>query len=315
MKKTRQFYTALFSLTFALSAQANEKLTMLIDWFVNPVHADIVIAKQKGFFEQQGLDVEIIEPTDPSMPPKLVAAGQADISMDFQPQLIMHVDQGLPLMRIGTMVATPFTSLVVLKDSGINSLADLKGKKIGYSVSGFEDTILSSMLESAGLSLKDVQLINVNFALSQSLLSKQVDAVIGAYRNFELHELALEGHPAQAFFPEQNGVPSFEELTLVVKKGRETDPKIAKFLTALEQATVYMKQNPEQAWQDFVSFKPKELDNELNRLAWNDTYPAFADNPRELNKDRYNKVAEFMLQKGLIKTLPALESYTTEVPR
>lgn len=316
MIKTLKKLTALSAMIgLSFSAQAAEKFTVLIDWFVNPVHANIVLAKQKGFFQQNGLDVEIVEPTDPSMPPKLVAAGQADISMDYQPHLYMQVEQGLPLVRVGTLVPTPFNSLVVLKNSNIKNLADLKGKKIGFSVSGFEDSLLSTMLATANLSLKDVELVNINWALSQSLLTRKVDAVIGAYRNFELHELRLEGNEGKAFFPEEHGVPVFEELILVAHKDRVNDPKISAFLTALEQATAYMKQNPEQAWQDFVSYKPKELNNELNRLAWNDTYPKFVDNPRYLDKQRYHQMAEFMLQKGLVKSLPSLEKYAIEVTK
>lgn len=315
MKKILLKVTALYALSLSVigSAQAAEKLTVLIDWFTNPVHGNMVVAKQKGYFAEQGLDVELIEPTDPSMPPKLIAAGQGDIAMNYQPNLVMQVEQGLPLVRIGTLVDTPFNSLAVLKDSGIKTIADLKGKKIGYSVSGFEDALLSTMLQSAGLSLKDVELVNINWALSASLMSKKVDAVIGAYRNFELHELRLHQHDGVAFFPEEYGVPNFEELTLVVHKDRVNDPKIAKFLTAIDKATAYIKSNPEQAWQDFISYKPKELDNELNHLAWNDTYPKFTDNTRKLNQATYQNVANFLLEKGLIKTLPKLESYTFEV--
>ncbi|MGQ0286898.1 ABC transporter substrate-binding protein [Pasteurellaceae bacterium 22721_9_1] len=314
MQKILSFFTALLaSLLLILPAQAAEKFTVLIDWFTNPVHASMVIAKQQGFFEQQGLDVELVEPTDPSMPPKLVAAGQADLAMDYQPQLYMQVEQGLPLVRVGTLVSTPFNSLALLKESGIKSLADLKGKKIGFSVGGFEDSLLKAMLTSAGLTLKDVELVNINWALSQSLLTKRVDAVIGAYRNFELHELRLEGKEGVTYFPENYGVPSYEELILVAHKDRVNDPKISAFLTAVEQATTYIKQNPEKAWQEFKAYKPKELDNELNRLAWNDTYPKFADNPRTLDKERYHKVADFMLQQGLIKSIPELNDYAVEL--
>ena len=88
----------------------------------------------------------------------------------------------------------------------LKTLADLKGKKIGYSVSGFETALLETMLKSAGISLKDVQLVNVNWSLSPSLISKQVDAVIGSFRNFELNQLAIEGYQGKAFFPEKHGV-------------------------------------------------------------------------------------------------------------
>ena len=107
--------------------------------------------------------------------------------------------QGLPLRRIGTLVATPLNSLVVMADGPIESIGDLRGRKIGFSVGGFEDALLKTILEKYGISLDDVTLVNVNFALSPALISGQVDAVIGAFRNFELNQLDLAGRPGRAF--------------------------------------------------------------------------------------------------------------------
>ena len=120
------------------TAAAAEKLTVLLDWFVNPDHATLIIAEEMGYFKDHGLEVEMIAPADPNDPPKLVAAGKADLAITYQPQLHMQVDAGLPLKRIATLVATPLNSLVVLEDGPIKSLADLKGRKIGYSIGGFE---------------------------------------------------------------------------------------------------------------------------------------------------------------------------------
>lgn len=299
--------------TFSSLAQANEKLTLLLDWFVNPDHAAIIVAQQKGYFSANGLDVEIVEPADPALPPKLVAAGQADLAVDYQPQLHMQVDAGLPLLRVGTLVSTPLNSLVVLADSGIEKLADLKGKKIGYSVSGFEDALLGEMLKNAGLSKQDVQLINVNWSLSPSLFSGQTDAVIGAFRNFELNQMQLEKRDGRAFYPEEHGVPLYDELILVANKERANSPKIRQFLTALEQASVYLINHPQEAWQAFVSYKPQELDNQLNRLAWQDTLPRLAFSPRALDNARYQKMAAFMHEQGLIKQVQPLNSYAIQV--
>lgn len=299
--------------TFSSLAQANEKLTLLLDWFVNPDHAAIIVAQQKGYFSANGLDVEIVEPAEPALPPKLVAAGQADLAVDYQPQLHMQVDAGLPLLRVGTLVSTPLNSLVVLADSGIEKLADLKGKKIGYSVSGFEDALLGEMLKNAGLSKQDVQLINVNWSLSPSLFSGQTDAVIGAFRNFELNQMQLEKRAGRAFYPEEHGVPLYDELILVANKERANSPKIRQFLTALEQASVYLINHPQEAWQAFVSYKPQELDNQLNRLAWQDTLPRLAFSPRALDNARYQKMAAFMHEQGLIKQVQPLNSYAIQV--
>ncbi|MFZ7198040.1 ABC transporter substrate-binding protein [Avibacterium avium] len=313
MKKQWYLCSLIFALGMSISVQAKEKLTLLLDWFVNPDHAAIIVAQQKGFFAENGLQVEIIEPADPSMPPKLVAAGQADLAVDYQPQLQMQVAEGLPLVRVGTLISTPLNSLVVLKDSGIEKIADLKGKKIGYSVSGFEDALLGAMLKSAHLSLNDVELVNVNWSLSPALFSGQVDAVIGAFRNFELNQMEIEKKPGKAFYPEEQGVPMYDELIVVANKNQLPAKKIRAFLTALEQASVYILNHPQQSWQAFVSYKPQDLDNELNRLAWRDTLPRLSLRPSALDNARYEKMAQFMQQQGLIKQLPKLSDYAIQV--
>src|SRR3546814_13017156 len=102
--------------------------------------------------------------------------------------LHLQAAAGLPLVRIGTLVATPLNSLVALDDGPIQEIADLEGRRIGFSVGGFEDALLRRMLATHGVDLDDVTLVNVNFALSQARLSGQVDAVIGAFRNLEFKQ-------------------------------------------------------------------------------------------------------------------------------
>src|SRR5438270_3445786 len=86
------------------AAAAADKLTVILDWFVNPDHGPLIVAQEKGFFSDAGLDVDLVAPADPSDPPKLVAAGKADIGVDYQPQLHVQVAEGLPLTRIGTLI-------------------------------------------------------------------------------------------------------------------------------------------------------------------------------------------------------------------
>jgi len=313
MKKIISKITLSLILLSSTALADKEKVSLLLDWFVNPDHAAIIIAQQKGFFEKNNLEVNIIEPADPSMPPKLVAAKKADLAVNYQPQLQMQVTQGLPLVRIATLVDSPLNSLVVLKDGGITKLEDLKGKKVGYSVSGFETALLDSMLKSVNLSAKDVELINVNWSLSPSLMSKQVDAVIGAFRNFELNQLEIEKEEGIAFFPENYGVPKYDELVVVANKDNADDAKYKRFVKALQEATKYLKDNPKKSWEAFVSYKPKELNNELNTRAWNDTLPYLAKNPATFDKDVYNQMALFMKENKLIKTIPVLDDYAQEI--
>ncbi len=317
MKKTLTKLTlglALLASTTPAFAQ-KEKITLLLDWFINPDHAAIIIAQQKGFFEKNNLEVKIVEPADPSMPPKLVAAGKADLAVDYQPQLQMQVSQGLPLVRIATLVNSPLNSLVVLENSKIKKISDLKGKKVGYSVSGFETALLDTMLKSAGLSAKDVEMINVNWSLSPSLISKKVDAVIGSFRNFELNQLILENHKGRAFFPEDYGVPKYDELIVVANKKNAKEDKYKHFVKALQEATKYLKENLKESWKAFVSYKPKELNNKLNTMAWKDTLPYLASNPATFDKKVYKQMADFMIESKLVKTLPNLKEYAIEIEK
>ncbi|WP_169545334.1 ABC transporter substrate-binding protein [Sneathiella aquimaris] len=308
-----RFLLVLLALMVPLkAATANEKLTVLLDWFVNPDHAPLIIAKEKGIFAKNGLDVELIAPADPNDPPKLVAAGKAPLAISYQPQLHVQVAEGLPLKRIATLVATPLNSLVVLEKGPIKSLADLKGKKVGFSVGGFEDALLSAMLSKHGLSLSDIELINVNFSLSPSLLAGQVDAVIGAFRNFELNQMDIEGHPGKAFYPEEEGVPAYDELIVVANSENLDDPRFKPFIASLEEATQYIINHSDEAWKLFIK-NNKELDDELNRRAWRDTLPRFALRPAALDSNRYDRFAKFLVKSDLIKKAGPVDAYAIEI--
>lgn len=309
----KSLLAGLLSTMMTSAVHAADKVQLLLDWFVNPDHAALVVAQQKGFFKEQNLEVEIIEPADPSAAPKLVATGKADMAVTYQPQLHLQIDEGLPLTRVGTLVDNPLNSVVVLADSDIRDIKDLKGKKIGFSVSGFEDILLAAMLEHGGLTTKDVDMINVNWSLSPSLISKKTDAVIGAFRNFELNQMDLEGYPGRAFFVENYGVPSYEELILVINnKDRAQLDKWKRFNHALNKAVSFINTDADQAWKVFVSYKPKELDTELNHRAWKDTLPYLAKDAARLDKKKYEHFMQFMLDKKLIKNAPVVDTYAIE---
>lgn len=312
MKRLLALLVALSALA-ALPARAADKLTVLLDWAVNPDHAPLILAKTQGFFEAQGLDVELIAPSDPNDPPKLVAAGKADLAVTYQPQLVLLVDQGLPLKRVATLIDTPLNCLAVLADGPVKTIADLKDRKIGYSVAGFEDALLETMLKSAGLTGQDVTMINVNFALATSLASGQVDAVIGAYRNFEIPEMALLGKPARIFPVEDHGVPTYDELIIVAAADKTADPRIARFVAALENGARYTINHPDDAWMAFVKAYP-ELDDELNRQAWALTLPRFAASPAALDPARFTRAATFLHEAGLIAKVLPPEAYA-EFPK
>lgn len=307
-KSLRAAAALLAALLAAAPAPAAETMTVLLDWFVNPDHGPLVVAREKGFFADEGLEVELIAPADPNDPPKLVAAGRADVAVSYQPQLHIQVAEGLPLRRFATLVATPLNCLVVLADSPVRGIADLAGRKVGFSVGGFEDALLGAMLAGVGLGIDDVTLINVNFSLSPSIVSGQVDAVIGAFRNFELNQMDLAGHPGRAFYVEEHGVPAYDELIMVAHAERAGDAEFAALTRALERGVQYLVNHPAESWTLFIGAYP-ELDDDLNRLAWRDTLPRFALRPAALDRGRYTRFASFLAEQGLIAEALPTDAY------
>jgi putative hydroxymethylpyrimidine transport system substrate-binding protein len=297
----------------ANTADASEKVTVMLDWFVNPDHGPLFVALEKGFFAERGLDVEFHAPSNPNDPPKLAAAKKADIAVSYQPQHHLHVDQGLPLVRIATLVATPLNTLVVLADGNVQKIGDLKGKTIGYSIGGFETVLLKVMLAKEGLTLDHVKLVNVNFSLSPSLFSGTTDAVIGAFRNFELNQMEIEGRPGRAFYVEEHGIPPYDELILVANRDVAAQPKFRKFVDAMEAGVQFLVNHPEESWDLFVRGR-EDLNNELNRRAWRDTIPSFALRPGALDRTRYERFAQFLKKQGMINKIPPLDTYAVELP-
>lgn len=294
-------YLALILALMATPAMAQDKMTLILDWFVNPDHGPIILAEELGYFAEAGLEVEVIAPADPSDPPKMVAAGQADLAISYQPQLHMQIENGLPLRRVGTLVATPLNCLLVLEDGPIKSTADLKGRKVGFSVAGVEEVLLSTILARHGHTLDDIELVSVNWSLSPSLMSGQVDAVIGAYRNFELNQMEIEGVPGRCFYIEEEGVPAYDELVYVANPDTMNADMIRRFLLATERATQYIMNHPQESWEIFAGTSP-ELQDELNERAWVDTFPRFATRPAALDHARYKRFEQFLLDSGMIET-------------
>lgn len=168
------------------------------------------------------------------------------------------------------------------------------------------------MLASVGLSKNDVTVINVNFALTQSLLAERVDATIGGFRNFELTQIELEGGKAKAFYPEDFGVPLYDELIFIAQPSRLNEPRFKAFLAAVEKGANYLTNNPDASWLLYTKAYPN-LDDELNKRAFVATLSRFAKRPAALDKTRYKRFADFMLETGLVKTSPKISDIAIEL--
>jgi putative hydroxymethylpyrimidine transport system substrate-binding protein len=295
-----------------LSAFAERPLQVMLDFFPNPNHVPLIVALERGYFADEGLDVEIIVPENPSDPVKLVAAGAVYIGLTPQINLLIACDAGLPVIAIGSLINCPLGGLLGLKDAGVNDLSDLRGARIGYSLAPLEPILWKTMLESEGIEADDYDLINVGFNTVLALLSGQVDA-IGAFRNFEVLQVAIAGKKPSFFPQEEYGVPHTEELLIVVNKHKIVPDcaRVSAFLSALTRGIAYTRKYPTDAFSSFVKAYP-DLDDELNRLAYQQTVPLYSGGARMGDAEEWQVLHDYLYDNGLIESRLVLSKVYTE---
>jgi putative hydroxymethylpyrimidine transport system substrate-binding protein len=287
-----------------------------LDWYINPDQAPLLVADAEGFFKDEGIELTLLSPTDVNEPLQMLAMGKVDISTTYAPHLIVESSKGVPLMWLATSVRQPLDCLTVLKSSGIKTPADLKGKTIGYSSGAFGNAMLKGILASAGLTLSDVKLVNIKMNLIQSLLTERVDAVAGMMRSIEPVQIESMGYPVTMFFPEAYGIPSYEELIFIGNRDAiQKNPELYdRFVKALTRGVQFLKAHPEQSWEDVIKKFPDELapamtTAHINHELWKASIPYFADDPGFLDRPSYQRLAQFLIEQGLIVSAPPEKNY------
>ena len=205
------------------SASNPQPFTLDLDWYVNPDHAGIYTAIDRGFFRQAGLDVKPQVPSDPSAPIKEVAAGRADLAISYEPEVLLAAERGLDVEAVGAVAGSPLTSLISLPEGGIGSSADLDGKTVGTAGIPYQSDYLETILQEAGLSPSSAQEVNVGLNLLPALIGGRVDAILGGFRNIEGVDLRLRGLDPRIIPVDRLGVPTYDELVLVARRSTVED--------------------------------------------------------------------------------------------
>ena len=176
------------------------------------------MAEKLGYFADAGLDVSIQTPSDPAAPIKLVAAGQTDLAISYEPEVLLAHEQGLDVVAVGALVDRPLTSMIWLEKSGIKGVADLRGKTIATAGIPYQDAYLKTILARAKLSPGDVKTVNVGFGLLPAILGGKADAMLGGFSNVEGVDLRVRGKDPVVTPVDQLGVPTYDELVLVANR-------------------------------------------------------------------------------------------------
>ena len=306
--------------TVAGSPSSTQRLTLMLDWFPNADHVGIYQALAEGDFTKAGLSVHLQVPSDPAAPLKLLAAGKIDAAISYEPEVLLARNQGLPLVSVAAIVQEPLTSIVSVGSRHITSPAQLRGKRVGDAGIPYQHAYLQTILARAGVPAGSVKEINVGANLVPAMLSGRVDATLGAFWNYEAIQLAqLHKHP-NVIHMEQVGVPTYDELVVVVRKSTLVNHPdvVRRFVQSLGRGYESARRDPQAAVTNLVHAS-SGLDPKLQLASVRATLPAFfPTNPSDpwgwQDPSQWNAYGQWMLNHHLISDPNAvLDASTNEL--
>ncbi|HWM62979.1 MAG TPA: ABC transporter substrate-binding protein [Solirubrobacterales bacterium] len=282
-----------------------QPFSLTLDFYPNPDHAGIYMAQKLGYFREAGLDVTIQTPSDPAAPIKQVAAGQTDLAISYEPEVVLANEQGLDVVAVGALVDRPLTSMIWLKESKIGGIADLRGKTIATAGIPYQDAYLKTILARANLSPSDVKTVNVGYGLLPAIVGGRAEAMLGGFRNVEGVDLRLRGENPVVTPVDQLGVPTYDELVLVANRGRldEGPEAIRLFLAALARGTAAAVASPDATVNALLEAN-RDLDPKLTRAEVDATLPLLSASGR-MDPAKWERFIAWMRDNELIAGRPS----------
>ena len=294
-----------------------EKLTVALDWFINPDHAGIVAAQAEGFFDDEGLEVTLEVPADPTNPPKFAATGRVDLAISYQPDILLARAEGLPIVGIAAIVPVPLNSIQVLKTSGIGHPRDLAGKTIGSPGIPANSVYLQTILRQVGVDPSSVKEVDVGFELLPALVGGKVDAIIGAYWNIEAVNAELLGHPVDIFHLEDFGVPTYDELVFITSESnaKKKADVFRRFIRAVAKGHQFVVDFPDETVDLLLEAAP-ELQRDATERQVKLLVPLWQSMETfgQMDEGKWQRFADFLFDNKLVKEkLDASDAITTKL--
>ena len=293
-----------------------KELDVVLDWYPNALHAFLYVAIEKGYYEEEGLKVNIQFPSNANDAISLVAAGQADIGLYYQQDVIQsRTQQNVPVKSIGAVVQGPLNIVLSLEEKNITTAEDLVGKTIGYAGTELSEALIRSIMDDVGADYSDVTMIDVGFDLMSSMTTGNVDATIGCLVNHEVPQMEEEGFSVNWFDLDEYGVPTYYEGLFLanddaIAGDRET---LSAFLRASAKGFADMKADPEAALEILLNNQNEEnfpLSETVERKSMEVLLPMMetADASFLSQSDEcWQENIDWMLEQGLISETVALD--------
>jgi len=321
MKKVSKILTmvlCLFILTACgkTSSKDNDlhQVTLMLDWYPNAVHSYLYVAQEKGYFAEEGLDVDFQFPANPTDPLTLTASDKVTMGLYYQPDVIMaKANEDLPVIAVASVVREPLNHLVFRSNDPIASPKELSGKKVGYPGIPINEALIKTMVEHDGGQYEEVEMINVEFELAPSLIAEQVDAVSGMFVNHEVPTLHHEGYDVDYINPVDYGVPSYHEVVAVASETtwEEEQEQIEAFWQAARKGFEWMAENNEEALQILLDYQDEAnfpLDQTVEAESMEILLPKMTSSEGFGSQDEtsWSETASWLYEYGLIDTIPEI---------
>jgi putative hydroxymethylpyrimidine transport system substrate-binding protein len=303
--------------TIAPASSHVQSLTRMLDWFPNADHVGIYQALAEGDFTRAGLDVHVEVPSNPASPLQLLAAGRIDAAISYEPELMLARNRNVPLVSVAALVQEPLTSIVSVGKQHIRTPAQLRGKTVGDAGIPYQHAYLETILAHAGVPASSVKEVNVGSNLVPAMLSGKVNATLGAYWNYEAVQLAQMRRRPNVIRMNQVGVPTYDELVLVVRQSTLANHPdlIRRLVQAMARGYEAARRDPAAAVANLVRANPS-LDRKFQAAAVRATLPAFF--PAAPNQPwgwqdpvQWNTYGRWMLSNHLISNPAAVAGAST----
>jgi putative hydroxymethylpyrimidine transport system substrate-binding protein len=298
------------------TAAAQEKsVSFMLDWTPGPMHGSVYWADKQKIYDKYGLKVEILSPSDTTVPLKLVATGNVDLAISYATEAILARKEGVDVTMVGSVIPRPLIAMMAPASAGIKDMRDLKGRKVGYSGIPTYLALIQTMIANSGLKEDEVEIVNVGFNLVPAVLSGSVDAIGDGFINGQAVQIEQQTG-AKPFIKraDELGIPTYDENVIVADPKRlASDPdyqaRVKAFLAAFYEGVDEANKNvPEvTALMEEVTDRDADYLRASVPLSLELMLPD-SGNLGCISNERYKKFSAWMAEKALISEAPDLNS-------
>lgn len=285
------------------SQTPRQKITVILDWFPNTNHSGVYVAKDQGYYAQEGLDVDIIQPPEGGNP-QLIAADKGDFAFSYQEEVTTARSQDIPVVALAAVIQHNTSGFASPVSKNIKTPKDFEGKTYGGWGSPAETAVLKVLMAKYGADFSKIKMVNIGSADFFASMEKGIDFswIFWGWTGIEAKTKGMDLN----FIKLADQEKAFDYYTPVIiaseSKIKQNPDLVKKFMKATARGYDYAIKNPDQTAAILIKEVP-ELNKDLvmaSQRYLSREYQADAPHWGEMKSEVWKNYAEFMFQNKLI---------------